>query len=252
MSLDGKACIITGGGSGIGRSTALAMARDGAAVALVGRTVAKVETVRDEVRARGGTAVAFGVDVADLDGVTRMTESVKAELGGPHVLVNNAGHSSHHRRVLTTTEEEIRAVIDSNLMGTIFCTQAALPAMLEAGEGTIINVSSRAGIQGSMMGGMAYSAAKAGVINFTRFINNEYPDNRIRASVVIPGEVDTPVLDKRPVPPDKAGRATMAGPDDVADVITLIARLPIRTNVPELIVQPTVLRDLTPETSRFP
>ena len=176
MSLDGKACIITGGGSGIGRSTALAMARDGAAVALVGRTVAKVEAVRDEVRAMGGTAVAFGVDVADLDGVTRMTESVKAELGGPHVLVNNAGHSSYHRRVLTTTEEEIRAVIDSNLIGTIFCTQAALPAMLEAGEGTIINVSSRAGTLGSMMGGMAYSAAKAGVINFTRFINNEYPD----------------------------------------------------------------------------
>ena len=252
MSLKGKVCIITGGGSGIGRCTALAMARDGASVALVGRTAAKVETVKDEVEAAGGTAMAFGVDVADLDGVMRMAESVKSELGGPHVLVNNAGHSSYHRRVLTTTAEEVRAVMDTNVLGTIFCTQAVLPTMIEAGEGTIINVSSLAGVKGSMLGGMAYSAAKAAVINFTRFINNEYPDTGIRASVVIPGEVDTPVLDKRPVPPDKAARATMAGAEDAAEVITMIAWLPQRTAIPELTLQPTVLRDSSAETSRFP
>lgn len=252
MSLEGKVCIITGGGSGIGRCTALAMARDGASVALVGRTSSKVDLVKDEVETAGGTAMAFGVDVTDLDGVMRMTELVKAGLGGPHVLVNNAGGSSYHRRVLSTTAQDVRDVMETNLLGTIFCTQAVLPTMLEAGEGTIINVSSLAGVKGSMLGGMAYSAAKAAVINFTRFINNEYPESRIRASVVIPGEVNTPILDSRPVSPDDAARATMAGAEDAAEVITMIARLPQRTAIPELILQPTVMRDSSAETSQFP
>jgi NADP-dependent 3-hydroxy acid dehydrogenase YdfG len=247
MGLRDKVCVITGGGSGIGRSTALLMASEGATVALVGRTASKVESVEREVRATGGAAQAFAMDLADYDAVQSMSRAVLEGFGRIDVLVNNAGHSSPHRRLLTTTPEEIRSVIDSNLVGTIFCTQAIIPAMLEARQGTIINVSSLAGVRPGLLGGMVYSAAKAAVINFTEYINTEFKNTGIRASVVIPGEVDTPAMDKRPIPPAQEARATMVTADDVAEVITMVARLPQRTAIPELRIRPTIERDFSKE-----
>jgi len=201
MGLEGKVCIITGGGSGIGRATAIMMAGEGATVVLVGRTASKVEEVQFEIESSGGKATAFGLDVTDEGGVKAMVESVLAEHGKIDILLNNAGHSSIHRKLLTTTSEEMKGVFDSNVLGSVLCAQAVVPAMLEAGEGTIINISSLAGVTPGLLAGMAYGAAKAGVINFTQFLNAELRNTGIRASVVIPGEVDTPILDKRPVNP---------------------------------------------------
>ena len=247
MGLDGKVCIITGGGSGIGRATGLKMAGEGAIVILVGRTASKVEDVKSEIEAAGGKAMAFGVDVTDENGVKAMVDSVLSVDGKVDVLLNNAGHSSIHRKLLTTTAEEVRSVIESNLMGSIFCTQAVMPSMLEAGEGTIINVSSLAGVTPGLLAGMAYGAAKAGVINFTQFLNSEFRNTGIRASVIIPGEVDTPILDKRPVNPSQDARETMVTAEDAAEAITLIARLPSRAAIPELVIRPTFLRDTSAE-----
>ena len=102
------------------------------------------------------------------------------------------------------------------------------------------------------MGGMVYGTAKAAVINFTEFLNNvELMNTGVRASVVIPGEVDTPVLDNRPVPPPKEARAGMVAVQDAAEAITLIASLPDRANIPELIIRPTMQRDAS-ETLLFP
>ena len=251
MSLKDKVCIVTGGGSGIGRSSALMMAAEGAKVVLVGRTASKVEDVKAEVASAGGVAEAFALDVADHEGVKRMAASVLEKFGRVDVLENSAGHSSPHRRLLSTPPEEIRSVVDSNLVGTIFCTQAVMPSMLEAGEGTIINVSSLAGSNPGLVGGMVYSAAKAAVINFTGFLNVEFRNTGVRASVVIPGEIDTPILEKRPIPPSAEARTTMATAEDVAEAITLIARLPQRASIPELTIRPTMLRDIS-EASRFP
>ncbi|MCI0840887.1 MAG: SDR family oxidoreductase, partial [Chloroflexi bacterium] len=194
MGLDGKVCIITGGGSGIGRSTALMMAGAGAKVVLVGRTASKVEQVQKEIESAGGTATASSLDVADREAGLQLAKDVLAEFGQVDVLLNNAGHSSKHRMLMTTTPEELRSVIDSNLIGTIYLSQAVMPSMLERGEGTIINVSSLAGVTPGLLAGMAYSAAKAAVINFTSFLNAEFKNTGVRASVVIPGEVDTPIL----------------------------------------------------------
>ena len=127
-------CIITGGGSGIGRASGLMMAEEGAVVIAVGRTYSKVEGVRDEITAAGGTAEAYGVDVGDKDAVTEMVNEVIAKYGKVDVLVNNAGHSSPHRMLMTTTPEDIRTVMDSNLSGSVFCSQAVVPAMKEAGR----------------------------------------------------------------------------------------------------------------------
>ena len=247
MGLDGKVCIITGGGSGIGRASAMMMAEEGATVVVVGRTASKVNDVKAEIEAAGGRSASFALDVADHAAVNLMVRSVKDEFGRIDVVVNNAGHSSPHRKLLTTTPEEIRSVIDSNLVGTIFCTQAVMPSMLEAGQGTVINVSSLAGVTPGLMGGMIYSAAKAAVINFTQFLGSEFRNSGVRFSVVIPGEIDTPILDKRPVPPSADARATMATAEDTAEAIALIARLPDRATISQLVINPTMQRDTTGE-----
>ena len=247
MGLQDKVSIITGGGSGIGCAAALLLANGGSKVVLAGRTESKVVAVRDEVRGAGGVAEAFALDVADYPAVEGMVESVIESFGRVDVLVNNAGHSSPHRRLLTTTPEEIRSVIDSNLVGTVYCTKAVMPAMLEAGEGTIINVSSLAGVNGGLIGGMIYGATKAGVINFTEFLNAEFGSTGIRASVVVPGEIDTDALDKRPIPPPPEAKATMSTAEDVGEAIAFIVGLPQRTAIPSLVVRPTLHRDNSAE-----
>ena len=214
---------------------------------LFGRTESKVAAVAQEIREQGGTARACGLDVADHDAVFDAIGDSLDSFGRVDVLVNNAGHSSPHRKLLTTTPDEIRSVIDSNLVGSIYCTQAVMPAMLEADSGTIVNVSSLAAVNPGLLGGMIYSAVKAAVINFTGFLNEEFKDTGIRASCVIPGEVDTPILDNRPVVPDDAARATMVTSEDVAEAITLIARLPQKSNIPELTIRPTLARDTSAE-----
>ena len=247
MDLNGKVCIVTGGGSGIGRGAALLMARNGARIALVGRTPSKVETVKDEIEAAGGSALAFGLNVADYDAVQKMASDVMASFGRIDVLVNNAGHSHKNRRLLNATLEEIREVIDSNLIGTIYCTRAVVPYMLEAESGTIINVSSVAAIQPGPFSGVAYGAAKAAVNNFTQFLNADLLNTGVRASVIMPGEINTPILEMRPVPPSAEARATMADVEDTSELINLIASLPQRANIPEVIIRPTMQRDISGE-----
>ena len=247
MDLNGKVCIVTGGGSGIGRGAALLMARNGARIALVGRTPSKVETVKDEIEEAGGSALAFGLNVADYDAVQKMTSDVMASFGRIDVLVNNAGHSHKNRRLLNATLEEIREVVDSNLIGTIYCTRAVVPYMLEAESGTIINISSVAAIQPGPFSGVAYGAAKAAVNNFTQFLNADLLNTGVRASVIMPGEINTPILEMRPVPPSAEARATMADVEDTSELINLIASLPQRANIPEVIIRPTMQRDVSGE-----
>ena len=247
MDLNGKVCIVTGGGSGIGRGGALLMARNGARIALVGRTPSKVETVKDEIEAAGGSALAFGLNVADYDAVQTMASDVMASFGRIDVLVNNAGHSHKNRRLLNATLEEIREVVDSNLIGTIYCTRAVVPYMLEAESGTIINISSVAAIQPGPFSGVAYGAAKAAVNNFTQFLNADLLNTGVRASVIMPGEINTPILEMRPVPPSAEARATMADVEDTSELINLIASLPQRANIPEVIIRPTMQRDVSGE-----
>ena len=247
MGLDGSVCIVTGGGSGIGRAAALLMASEGAKLAVAGRTESKVEGVAEEIGSAGGTCRAYTLDVADRDAVFWMAEDVRRSLGPVAVLVNSAGHSSPNRALLTTTPEDIQNVLDSNLIGTIYSTQAVVPDMLEAGQGTIINVSSLAAMNPSLLAGMAYSASKAAVNNFTGFLNEEFKHTRIRATAIIPGEVDTPIMELRPVPPPRRSRDGMVGDDDVAQAIALVARLPAKSTIPEMVIRPTVWRDVSKE-----
>ena len=251
MTLKNKVCLITGGGSGIGRATANKMAKEGARIIVVGRTQTKIDETVSSIKKNGGYASGYATDVSDQALVDDLVSSVIQEHSKIDLLLNNAGHSSKHRRLTTTTATEIQSVIDSNLIGTIYCSQAVVPYMISAEEGTIINVASIAGLSPSNLGGMIYSAVKAAVINFTGFLNDDLKNTGIRASVMIPGEVDTPILDNRPIPPDENARAKMVTAEDTAEAISMIARLPLRTNIPELQIRPTFIRDNSGEIEKI-
>ena len=245
--LRGSACIVTGGGSGIGRAIALEMAGEGARIAVAGRTLSKLEAVVAEVDASGGTARAYSVDVSDYPAVEAMVSAVEADWGRVDVLVNNAGLNVAHRGTLATTPGEIERLIAVNLTGAIFCARAVLGGMLERGEGTIVNVSSDSALRPGMMSGVGYAAAKAGVNNFTEFLADELRHTAVRACVISPGEVETPILDLRPRPPDAAARRMMCQPQDIARAVVFACTLPPRTTVTEMVVTPTVSRDTSAE-----
>ncbi len=246
-ALSGKVCIVTGGGSGIGRAIVLEMANLGAKVAVTGRTLAKLDTVVDETSSAPGEARAYTMDVSDYGVVNAVVTDVIDRWGRVDVLVNNAGANVPHRGTIDTTHEEIEQLIAINLTGTIFCTKAVLPAMLEQDDGTIVNVSSNAALWPGMMSGVAYAAAKAGVNNFTEFLGDELQHTGIRACVISPGEVVTPILEYRSTPPDASARRTMCQPEDIAAAVVFACTLPARATVTEMVIGPTVSRDASAE-----
>ena len=139
-------------------------------------------------------------------------------------------------------QEEWDAVIAVNLTGVYALTQAVLPSMIERGGGTIVTVGSCAALRPGLIGGAPYGAAKAGVLNLMGHVHTVLRDKGIRATTVMPAEVDTPILDNRPLPPDAAARATMMQPEDVAAAILMCVTLPERTVVEEIVLSPTTAR----------
>lgn len=245
--MNDKICIVTGAGSGIGEATAVKLAGLGATVALVGRTGSKLEKVRETITTAGGDAEVHPCDVGDPDAVTSMVDDVVTAHGRVDLLVNNAGFSSHNRTVLTITPEEAKAMVDTNLLGPFYLCKAVIPSMLDAGRGTIVNVSSISGLMASRLGGPVYGAVKAGLRNFSINLNLEFKNMGIRSVCVLPGEVDTPTLEYRPVMPSHEDRETMMAPDDVADAIVSVVTLPQRALVEELVIRPTHQRDHSAE-----
>jgi NADP-dependent 3-hydroxy acid dehydrogenase YdfG len=161
------------------------------------------------------------------------------------VLVNNAGSASKTRNVRWIADEEWHQVIDVNLNAVYLLTQAVLPDMLERGSGTIITISSLAAVNPNLLGGAAYGAAKAAVRNFMVYLHNTFRNDGIRATCILPGEVDTPILDNRPRRPTEDERAAMVQPEDVARAVHLAASLPDRTVISELIIAPRRQRDIS-------
>lgn len=240
-------CIVTGAGTGIGEAASRMLADRGASVVLVGRTASRLERVRQAIEARGGAADARPCDVGDVDAVRGLADGVLRDYGRVDVLVNNAGASSHNRTTLRTTPDEAEAMMRVNLMGPFFLTQAVLPGMLARKQGTIVNVSSVAGTNPSRIGGAFYGAVKAGLLNFTRYLNVELENSGVRACCILPGEVDTPAMENRPVVPDAEARSTMLAAEDVAEAILLATASPHRSLVEEITVRPTYRRDMSRE-----
>jgi NAD(P)-dependent dehydrogenase (short-subunit alcohol dehydrogenase family) len=241
--LDGQVAIMTGGGTGIGRAAALMLAAEGAQVVVAGRRKAPLDAVAGEIAKGGGRAAARACDVAKPAEARALAEWTLAQYGRVDVLVNNAGHSSKARNVRWVAQEEWDSVLAVNLTGVYALTQAVLPGMIERGGGTIVTVSSLAALKPGLIGGAPYGAAKAGVLNLMGHVHTVLREKGIRATTIMPAEVDTPILDRRPLPPDAAARATMMQPDDVARAIMLCVTLPPRTVIETIVMSPTILRD---------
>ncbi len=241
--LDGQVAIMTGGGSGIGRSAALMLAAEGAQVVVAGRRKAPLDEVVGEIAQAGGRAVARPCDVEKAAEARALAEWTIAQYGRVDILVNNAGHSSRARNIRWVGQEEWDSVLAVNLTGVYALTQAVLPSMIERGGGTIITISSLAALRPGLIGGAPYGAAKAAVLNLMGHVHNVLRDKGIRATTIMPAEVDTPILDNRPLRPDAMARSTMMHADDVARAILLCATLPPRTVIETMVMSPTILRD---------
>ncbi|MET3935717.1 SDR family NAD(P)-dependent oxidoreductase [Arthrobacter sp. OAP107] len=241
--LEGKVAIITGAGTGMGRSTAAQLAAEGASVVLVGRRGEVLDEVAAAITAEGGKAVTRAADICSKNDVDALVEWVGETLGPVDILVNNAGSASKVLNVRWISQEEWNDVLDVNLNAVYLLTQAVLPGMLARKTGTIITVSSLAAVNPNLLGGAAYGAAKAAVRNFMTYLHNTFRNEGLRAVTILPGETATPILDNRARPPRQEERETMVQPDDVARAIHLVATLPQRTVVQELVIAPTVQRD---------
>ena len=199
-TLDGKVAWITGGGSGIGLAGAVELVKAGAHVVISGRTAA-TNASAEKLLTSLGSAEATLLDVADKDAVKATADAILAKRGRIDILVNSAGTNATRRNLDVVTTGAWDDVVAINLSGLFYCCHAVLPAMRARNAGLIINISSWAGRFPSSLTGPAYNATKRAVIAVTDSINREECRHGIRATSVLPGEVATPILDTRPVPP---------------------------------------------------
>jgi NADP-dependent 3-hydroxy acid dehydrogenase YdfG len=238
MNLSGKVALITGGGTGIGQAVAAGLAGAGAQVVIVGRRAGMLQATIDAIDVTP-PPIFRALDVADLPAVQAVVDEITATYGGVHILVNNAGVNVLKRKVAELAPEDWSYIMNVNATGAFNTIHAVLPQMRARKDGLIINVSSLAGVRPNTLGGAAYSASKHAMSALTDVIALEEKDNGIRATNLCPGEVNTPILDARPVKVSDEHRAQILQPEDVAAAVLFLAALPPRAHVPQLLIKPT-------------
>lgn len=196
MRLQNKTAIITGAGNGIGKEAALTFSREGANVVVADFDEAAAEAVVAEIKEKGGNGIAVKVNVADQESVTQMVQEAVNSFGSVDILVNNAGITAD-AMLHKLTPENWQKVIDVNLTGVFYCTQAVIPKMVEQGKGKIITTSSVSGVYGNV-GQTNYAATKAGVVGMTKSWAKELGGKGINVNAVAPGFVETSMVAKVP------------------------------------------------------
>ncbi|MFJ7977123.1 3-ketoacyl-ACP reductase [Peribacillus sp. NPDC096379] len=225
QTIAGKVALITGAGRGIGRATAVAFAREGIHVGLVGRTLENLQQVAEELKQYDVKVAIASATVADLDSITTAVESIRGELGPIDILVNNAGISKFGN-FMDLTPEEWTNIIDVNVKGVYYTTRAVLPEMIERNTGDIINISSTAGQKGAPITS-AYSASKAAVIGLSESLMLEVRKKNIRVTTLTPSTVATDMaveLNLTDGNPEKVMQA-----EDLADL--MVAQLKLHPRV---------------------
>lgn len=233
-----KSAVITGAGSGVGRAIALQLAQQGWRIALIGR---RAEPLRETAELSGLPAQDVLVAPCDIGNPSIVAETGKkilAQFGDVEVLVNAAGTNAPARSLAVLSLEDYHTMINTNLNGAYYCLQAFLPQMRARKSGTIINVVSDAGKQASPKAGPAYVMSKFGLAGLSQSINAEERTNGIRACAIFPGDIDTPLLQKRPEPPGTEARSKMMRAEDVANCALFCINSPSHIIVEEMLVRP--------------
>jgi len=233
--LAGKVAWVTGAGSGIGEAAALSLAEAGATVVLTGRRREPLESVAHRI----GSRHVQPADLTDAAQVRRIGEYIRSILGRLDILVNNAGLNIVERHWSQLTPEGIDTVLQGNLNGALYCVTVALPLMRAQRDGVLIHTASMAGRFIGNLSGPVYTIAKHGIVAMSHGLNMQECIHGIRSTVFLPGEVSTPILDKRPVPVSSEERARMVQPADCGNLIRYIACLPPHVVMNEVHLSPT-------------
>ena len=238
MRLAGKTAVITGGGTGIGQAIAVALAEEGCRVAIAGR---REDKLKQSAGAWTGDPpiLTHVVDVTDRASVAELFRWAGEKLGTIDILINNAGMNTPQRTMTDMPPELWDQVMLTNATGTYNCMHAVLPMMRSAGNGLIVNMDSISGMRASVLGGVAYCASKFAVTALSTVVALEEGKNGIRVTAVCPGEVDTPLLDERPVRVSDEHRGRILQSVDIADAVLMVCCLPARAHVHELVIKPT-------------
>src|SRR5665213_193772 len=227
-AIDGQVAWVTGAGSGIGLAAARALAKAGVRVALTGRRAEPLQSAAALIQEQGGSAIVAPVDVSDAAAVEAAARQVLGAWGRCDILVNAAGINIPQRSWSQVEPQGFDAVVTADLSGCFYTSRAVLPVMRSQGGGLIIQISSWSGRYVTRLTGPAYSAAKHALNALSESLNQSEFENGIRSCCICPGEVATPILEKRPVPVSDAEKAKMLQPDDLGEVILFVARLPAR------------------------
>jgi NAD(P)-dependent dehydrogenase (short-subunit alcohol dehydrogenase family) len=238
MRLAGKTALVTGGGTGIGLGIALGLAEEGCRVAISGRREAKLREAQAQYKGDQPLLV-HACDVAELADVERLVAWSQSELGALDILVNSAGVNVRRRSLAELSPEDWDTMLRVNASGAFYCTRAVLPAMRQRRDGLIVNISSIAGIRSSLLGGIGYTASKFAMSAMGITAAREESQYGIRVTNVYPGEVETPILEQRPTPVSAEHRSRILQPEDVAAAVVMIACLPPRAHVSEMVIKPT-------------
>lgn len=234
-----KVAVITGAGSGVGRAVAIALAKQNWKLAVLGRRAETLHETAQLARSyRSDEWLICPCDIGDRTAVEAMAQLVFKRFGCVEALVNAAGTNVPKRSLEILSLENYRRMLDTNLNGAYYCIQAFLPAMRQQKSGTIVNIISDAGVQASAKSGPAYVISKFGLRGLTQSINAEERANGVRACSVLPGDIDTPLLEQRPTPPTAEARQKMLQPEDLAECVLLAVNLPPRAILEELLIRP--------------
>ncbi len=231
-----KIAWITGGGTGIGLGGAQELAKDGWAVVISGR---RKEVLDDAAKTIEGGAEVMPLDVGNAADCEKVAKAIVAKHGRVDLLVNSAGLNVPKRSWDDVTTEGWDKVVDINLNGLMYCMKAVLPAMRAQKDGCIINVASWAGRHVSKLTGPAYTATKHAVLALTHSFNMDEFRNGLRATCLSPGEVATPIMKFRPVPPSEDDMKRMLQADDLGKTIAFVASMPAHVCINEILISPT-------------
>jgi NAD(P)-dependent dehydrogenase (short-subunit alcohol dehydrogenase family) len=240
MKLEGKNVLITGGGSGIGKGVARALADEGCRVVICGRRGSLLQSVAASIDAKCPVRHR-ACDISNRQAVRDLCDWLRTEKAEPDIVVNCAGINVPKRSMEDVDPEEFDRVLAINATGTFNLLHAVLPAMRQRKDGLIINIVSVAGRRVFLPAGVPYSASKFAQAAIGSFVNFEVAAEGVRVTNIYPGEVNTPILDQRPVVPSAEQRAQMLQPEDLGELVVGLARMPARTLVSEVVITPTYM-----------
>ncbi|MGE0724453.1 MAG: SDR family oxidoreductase [Alphaproteobacteria bacterium] len=247
QNVEGKIAWVTGAGSGIGAAAAETLAGAGMTVTISGRRKDALEKTAKAIRDKGGKVHLAPLDVVDGAAAKAVADAIVARDGRIDLLFNNAGLNVTKRNLADISLADFKLTVDVNLTGAYNVVAAVLPQMRKQQDGLIVNLASWASRYVGKGAGVAYCASKHGMLVLNEAINQEECGYGIRASAICPADVDTPILDKRAKKPAPETLALILKPQDLADTVLYLARLPARVCINEILISPTKNKTYLPD-----